>query len=102
MKRSLLTVNITCGPDTAAILERLTAMAGDTQDRLDQLTATLNGVADRLTTGLDGVRGDLQALKDANPAVDFTALDASVARLSGEADALSALDTETPAADPQA
>lgn len=86
------------GTMIARLVEGVRLMA--TQDQIDQLTAAVNGAADRISTGIDGVRQDIADLKAANPAVDVSALEASVGRLAGEADQLAALDAENPPAAP--
>jgi hypothetical protein len=108
VRRPLLVINI-CRCDQAAILERLDTMP--TQADLDALAAAndanttriLDGVGE-VKTATDGIQADLDALKAANPALDLSALEASVARGASAADALAeaaaavaAVDAETPA-----
>lgn len=89
----------------------------ETQDKLDALAVRLTAIGEEqaaavaeLTDGLTGVRGDVQALKDAiangQPA-DFSAVDAGLDAVQGstdtlkaQADALAALDAENPAPEP--
>jgi hypothetical protein len=101
MRRPLIQINVTCGCNTAAILERLDAMANDQQATADALAANLNTVADQLGAGLTGLGTDIADLKAqiaaAGTPVDFTAVDASLARVQAAADALTQLDAETPA-----
>lgn len=80
------------------IEERTRHMA--TQADINALNDRLSAASDSFTTGLQGVRDDIQALKDANPGVDTTALEASVARVEAGAAALSQLDAENPTATP--
>jgi hypothetical protein len=67
--------------------ERINVMAMLTQAQIDALTA-------RLDAATAGIRADIQAIKDAHPDVDVTALEARVAGLEG-------LDAENPEATPE-
>ena len=94
VRRPLVTIVIGC-QHGAEILRRLDTVA--TQESIDQLTAALNGFRTDLGTALDGIQGDLDALKAANPAVDTTALEASVASLAGVVQRAADIDAENPA-----
>ena len=78
-----------------SILERLNLMA--TQTDIDNLTAQLTTVGEALNTAVVGIQADLDALKAANPAVDITALSASVEALVAASAAVTAIDAENPA-----
>ena len=80
----------------ARILERLDIMA--TQADIDALTAQITDRDAALATALAGIQGDLDALKAANPAVDITALQASVAALGDTVAQAAAVDAENPPA----
>ena len=77
------------------ILGRLNLMA--TQTDIDNLTAQLTTVGEALNTAVVGIQADLDALKAANPAVDITALSASVEALVAASAAVTAIDAENPA-----
>lgn len=73
------------------VLDQLREIALTNQEKINSITVAIN-------TATEGIRADIQALKDANAAgqvLDFTALDAKVA-------ALAALDAENPATQPTA
>lgn len=72
----------------ATLLERLEEMATVTQAQLDALTA-------RIDAAVAGLRADIQAIKDAHPDVDITALESSLSNLEG-------LDAENPPPEPPA
>ncbi len=54
----------------------------------------LNAIVERLGAATEGLRSDIQAIKDEHPEVDLSALEARVAGLEG-------LDAEYPVAPPQ-
>lgn len=74
-------------------LARLEAAMAVTQDQVDALTARVDAATQAIETGVTDIRADIQAIKDAHPDVDVTALEASVA-------GLEALDAENPEAPP--
>lgn len=78
------------------ITERIKHMAS--QADIDALTEQVNSLGGTLTTAVAGIQSDLDALKAANPAVDVSALQASVSALSGVVDSATALDAENPSA----
>ena len=102
MRRPLLVINI-CGCNHAAILERLDTMANEQQAQADAIAAQLAALGDQLAAAEAGVRGDVADLKAQIAAlpgaetVDFAPVEASLARVKAAADALTALDAETPA-----
>ncbi len=69
-----------------------------TQEKLDATADAINALGVQLTASTTGIKQDIADLKAANPAVDFSRLDASVATLGTAAAALAALDAENPAA----
>jgi len=71
-----------------------------TQAQIDQYAAAVSGYATSVEQATTAIRADIQAIKDANPAVDTAGLEASLARLGTAADGLKALDTENPPATP--
>ena len=75
---------------------RLDTMA--TQTDIDALTAQLATLSSDLSGAVAGIQADLDALKAANPAVDITALQASVASLSTVVASAQAVDAENPPA----
>lgn len=109
MRKPLIQINVTCGCDTAAILERLTQMASEQQAQAEALAARLTAETDRIVTSAAGISADVNDLKaqvDALKAqitepVDFTSIDNAIARVQTQADALAALDAETPAPAPE-
>lgn len=68
-----------------------------TQADLDALSARLSAVADSFTAGVANIRSDIADLKAANPGVDTSALEATVARLEANAADVTELDSENPA-----
>ena len=68
-----------------------------TQEKLDAVGDAIDAVATQLTTSTNGIRQDILDLKNANPVVDFSRLDAKVAAVTAAAAALAALDAENPA-----
>lgn len=69
------------------------------QEKIDAIGAAIEDAVSAIGTATDGIRGDIQALKDQianNQPPDFTALDASVAKLDAVKKALSDLDAENP------
>ncbi len=72
--------------------EALEAKVVSNQQKLDAVAAALQ-------TATDGIRADIQALKDqvaAGEPLDFAPLESHVARLSTAANALTNLDAENP------
>jgi hypothetical protein len=69
-----------------------------TQQDIDNLVGRVNAVETAINDGVAGIRSDIEALKVANPRVDTSALEASVAQLEGSVGGLTALDAENPAA----
>ena len=79
------------------------------QDQINALTEQVGGIATTIgtvVTALGNVRQDIADLKAANPTVDLSALEASVAGLGTAVDSLSSdvteLDDENPAVPPPA
>jgi len=68
-----------------------------TQADINALSARIDSANLAFTTGLQGVRDDIAALKAANPGVDTTALEASVSALEADVSGLTELDSENPA-----
>jgi hypothetical protein len=66
------------------------------QQSIDDLTAQVATLETALTTSLDDIQSDLDALKAANPAVDTTALEASVSALSTAVQRAMVIDEENP------
>lgn len=97
---ALRAIRVTQARHTSALhglTERTKTMAA--QDDVNAIAAQLSGVGDEISAGVDGIRADIQALKDAIAAgqpVDLTALEASVARVAAAGDAVRALDQENP------
>lgn len=103
-----------CGPSLRRIENRLDAIAASsvaiefwlrrlkmtTQEKLDALKDQIAGIGTQLATATAGIQQDIADLKTANPAVDFTAINATVAAVKAAADALTALDAENPAPSP--
>lgn len=71
-----------------------------TQEKLDAVSDAIEAVATQLTASTEGIRQDILDLKNANPALDFSRLDAKVAAVTAAAAALAALDAENPAPAP--
>lgn len=69
-----------------------------TQDDVDQLVERINTVASTVDTGVSNIRQDIEEIKAANPAVDFSSLEESVANLEASAGLVTGLDEENPAA----
>jgi hypothetical protein len=69
-----------------ARLDRIEEIVGLTQQQID-------AYAQRVDAAVTGIRADIQALKDANPDVDVTALESKLTALEG-------LDAENPEATP--
>ena len=67
-----------------------------TQADIDAIKASIDTFATDLGAALDGIQGDLDALKAANPAVDLSALQASVTALAGVVTRAQDVDAENP------
>lgn len=81
-----------------AQLNRIEKRLMATQDQVDALKATVDQLGGDLATAVSGIQSDLDALKKANPAVDISALEASVATLSTAVQGAQAVDAENPPA----
>lgn len=68
-----------------------------TQEDLDALNARVSAATEALNTGVANIRGDIETLKAANPGVDTSALEASVAALEATTVDVGELDAENPA-----
>lgn len=71
-----------------------------TQADIDALKGTIDQLGGTLSTALAGIQSDLDALVAANPSVDVSALQASVAALSTAVDQATAIDAENPVTPP--
>lgn len=85
--------------DTAITLlrkieERTRHMAN--QDDITRLTAAVTASTEKVTTATTAIRQDIADLKDANPGLDVTALEASVSELGTAVGGLETLDAENP------
>lgn len=69
-----------------------------TQADVDALTGRLSTVSTTLTDGIAGVRQDIEDLKNANPELDLSSLESSVATLETGVASVTELDGENPAA----
>lgn len=78
------------------LLDKVDHMAS--QADIDQLASRVDAVGTAVSTGVGNIRGDIADIKAANPGVDLTALEASVATLEGDAQSVTDLDAENPAA----
>jgi hypothetical protein len=86
-----------------AITGRLTRMENvlmATQAQVDALTTRVTAVGDAVTTGVAGIRSDLDAIRAANPDVDLSALEGSVTALEASTAGVTDLDAEFPVATP--
>lgn len=90
-------------------LKRLEELIVTNQDELNTRADRLGVVVDTINTGVVGLRGDVQALKDQIAAgtapenLDFTAIDARLDAVDTATSGLTELDSETPApTDPSA
>jgi septation ring formation regulator EzrA len=80
-------------------MDKVMAKVDDDAAAIAANTKTISAMADTLTTLVEGhatIQEELQALKDANPAVDFTALDAAIADQNAAVLKASALVPTTP------
>jgi hypothetical protein len=68
-----------------------------TQEDVDALNDRVTAATEALNVGVANIRGDIETLKAANPGVDTTALEASVAALEATTLDVGALDAENPA-----
>jgi hypothetical protein len=69
-----------------------------TQDDVTALASRIDAVSSAVATGVANIRQDIEDIKSANPEVDLSALEASVAGLESSAGQLTDLDAENPAA----
>lgn len=69
-----------------------------TQADVDAIAARVDAATTAVTTGVAAIRADIATLKEANPGVDTTALEASVGKLESEVADVNELDDENPAA----
>lgn len=67
------------------------------QADIDNLAARVDAVGTAVSTGVSAIRQDIADIRAANPAVDLTALEASVATLEASAQGVTDLDAEYPA-----
>jgi hypothetical protein len=67
-----------------------------TQEDVNALQATVDQLGGSLSTALVGIQGDLDALKEAHPELDLSALQASVSNLATAVDQATAIDAENP------
>lgn len=94
------------GTGPAELMARLDEIKGllmTNQEKIDAMGAAVEAVAVSLKTSTDGIRADIQALKDqaaAGQTLDFTAVDRSTDKLRQAADALAELDAANPPASP--
>ncbi len=99
-----LTVNVNhrlvgFGDDTPAalkILRRIEENQMTQQEKLDALTDQLNGFVADLSAAYDGIAGDIADIKAANPAVDLSKLEATVASFGGIVTKAKDLDAQNP------
>ena len=68
------------------------------QEDINNLVLRVDAVRTSVDTGVAGIRQDIADLKAANPEVDTTALEASIATLEAGVGGLTALDAENPGA----
>lgn len=66
------------------------------QGDVDALSQRVDAATDAVATGVAGIRQDIADLKDANPGVDTSALEASVSRLESSVSDVTELDSENP------
>lgn len=105
---TLFTINVNhrlvgFGDDTPAVLQtlrRIEEKLMGLQDKLDAYAAQVDTFVTALGNAVDGIAADIAALKAANPAVDTTKIDASMAGLSAMVDKATALDAENPPVTP--
>jgi hypothetical protein len=71
-----------------------------TQADVDAIKASIDQFGTDLSTALDGIQSDLDALKLANPALDLTALQASTSALSTVVSRATDVDAENPVVPP--
>jgi hypothetical protein len=84
------------GPEARWLITRLEAGMALTQAQLDAYAGQVGTYAAQVTAATDGIRGDIEAIKAANPEVDTTALEARLAELGTAAGGLQGLDAENP------
>lgn len=86
-------------PGLRLILVRLEAAMALTQEQIDAYAGAVGNYSQAVTTAVDGLRNDIQALKgQIGPEVDTTALDARMGELSAATARLAQLDAENPPA----
>jgi phage-related minor tail protein len=87
-------------PDARLILERLEARMAVTQEQLNAYATAVASYAQAVNASVAGIAADIRAIKDANPNLDASALEANVARLGTATQGLMDLDAEHPPAEP--
>lgn len=80
------------------IMEKINHMA--TQEDINAVVATLDTLGTSLATAVAGIQSDLDAIKAANPALDLSALTASVGALSTAVASAQTVDAEYPVESP--
>jgi hypothetical protein len=79
-------------------LAELKEMLVTTQEKLDGYSAAVDTFATEIGTAVNGIASDIAAIKAANPAADFTALDARMTALGTAIQSLKDLDAQHPPA----
>lgn len=67
-----------------------------TQDDIDRIAGQIANSTETVVSAEANIRADIQAIKDANPGVDLSGLEASVAPLTQAAESLRTLADENP------
>jgi hypothetical protein len=74
-----------------ALHQELQRMSQTNQEHADALAARINAMDGTLKAGVAAITAEIAALKAANPAVDFTGLDAAVTALGTDVAATAAI-----------
>lgn len=85
-------------PTWAHVLNHNLMLINRKADKIMSDQSHLDADVQALGAGLDAIEAEIAALKTANPAVDFTALDAAVARVQADAPAALPADGSQPPA----
>jgi outer membrane murein-binding lipoprotein Lpp len=81
-----------------ALEVRMVTMSETTQEKIDALTATVTGIDAKVAAAKTAIMDEIAALQAANPSADFTKLNAAVAQLGTDVDAVAAIPPAAPAA----
>ena len=82
----------------AAITQEITTMSGTVQSQLDAITAQLGTIDTTLETAVTAIEAEIASLQAANPTVDFTGVNAAVAKLQTDVSAAAAIPPAAPPA----